>query len=130
MTAYTSIGKAEAQALLGECKALGSVIAFSHRGATAVDLYAVTIRSGLQVINTRMGLLERNQTVLLIPVQTGLAVISTAVKPIVKGDRIEYPKSSGRYFEVADTIPHDGNEYIFQVTLTETKSLTHGNSNT
>ena len=130
MSTYTDIGAAEAEAELAVAQAIGVQISLSHRGASANTLYAIL--NDIQLSAERpqpMRSAEVQEISLTIPNQTNFtASITTAAKPVTKGDRIEYPLSSGVYFWIQndEAIECISNGYIYKVKAASRKTTALG----
>lgn len=128
MSAYSDIGRAEAEAILAEAIAIGQQFRFWHRDNDPVDLYGVINDLGLTSDNPQsLRSVEVGTVEIIIPNQTGFdAQIVSPTKPITKGDKIEAPIDGGRYFFINDAMQMQGNGFIYIAKGTERKTLTLG----
>ena len=126
MGAFEEIGAAEAEAELAVARELGKQGSLSHRGAAAATIYLFIEALRLGTAKPHIGRrVETGELVALIPNQTNFAAsMTTATRPITKGDRLEYPLSSTRYFYVQqeEDIEQLANGYIYRVRFTEHKT--------
>lgn len=127
-SAFDQIGEAGAAATLAAAQAMGVRISLQHRSGEAATLWAEIIGQVLGAMQLPGVESEAGVLMVLIPVQTGFAVMTSTTRPVTIGDRIEYPLSSGRYFwvEYESDIEQLDNGYVYRVQAREHKSITVG----
>lgn len=125
---FEVIGAAESTAVLAEAQAIGQQITLTHRDTTPADLYALILDQSLSGETVRLGQrVEVGNLTVMIPVQTGFAVMIDQERPITAGDTIEYPKDSDRLFQVTSAeIAQRSNGYVYVAQCREQKTKTTG----
>jgi hypothetical protein len=128
MSAFDAIGQAGAAGVLATAVSMGTRISLQHRSGTAATLYAEILSQAIGGMRMRGAGVEEGTLVVMIPVQSGFAVMTGTTRPVTVGDRIEYPLSSGRYFWIDDDtdIEQLDNGYVFKVQAHEHKTGTVG----
>lgn len=130
--AFDDVGEAEAIAILAEAKAgdRGIIFGFSHLGAAEVTLYGLLVSKKLGSDRPNPGRsVETGKMQIVIPKQTNFSLpMSTNQRPICRGDAIQWPASSSRYFYVeSDSDMQELSAgYAIQVQVLERKTKTIG----
>jgi len=129
MTAFEQIGSGLATADLAVARAIGIIVAFTHRAEAPVNISCQLVEETSGNDEPQRGrFLQWTNLKLVIPVQSGITRDLDATRQaIIGGDKIEYPLGSGRLFYVMpDELKKIHNGYSYLCVARSEKTLTLG----
>lgn len=123
MSLFTSVGVAEAAAVLAEARAFGETIALVHRSGSSGTLYALIEIIGSQDKREGRTTSELRRIRCKIPVQSGLSYPTDDTEPIINGDMITW---RSRNHIVQPPVLTECNGHVYVVEADEEKPISAG----